>query len=73
MAKKGKSSEAEEYLSVEQAAALLGVSVPTLYSYLKEGYLASYRSGVPLVGKRRIYFKRSEVLDLKQQRELLRR
>ena len=51
-----KSSE-EDLLTRKQAADFLGVSLPTLHSWINKKWLPSYLLG----GKR--YFKKNEVLD----------
>lgn len=48
---------AEELLSRHDAAALLGVTLPTLRDYTRKGYLTGYRIGA------RVRYKRNEVLD----------
>lgn len=47
----------EELLTRQQAAALLGVTLPTLRDYTRRGYLTGYRIGT------RVRYKRNEVLD----------
>jgi citrate synthase len=47
----------EEYLTVEEAAALLGVKRETLYAYVSRGLLRSYRQGI----KRQRLYRRAEV------------
>ncbi len=46
-----------EFLTVEEAAALLGVKPATLYAYVSRGRLRSYRQGVH---RRRLY-RRDEI------------
>ena len=50
----------EEYLTVEEAAALLGVKRETLYAYVSRGLLRSYRQGI----KRQRRYRRAEVESL---------
>jgi citrate synthase len=52
--------DGEEYLDVEEAAALLGVKRETLYAYVSRGLLRSYRQGI----KRQRLYRRAEVLAL---------
>lgn len=47
----------EEYLSADEACALLGVKPATLYAYVSRGRLRSYRRGI----KRQRYYRRAEV------------
>jgi len=49
--------DGEEYLTVEEAAALLGVKRETLYAYVSRGILKSYRQGM----KRQRLYRRAEV------------
>ena len=49
--------DGEEYLTGEEAAALLGVKRETLYAYVSRGMLKSYRQGI----KRQRLYRRSEV------------
>jgi excisionase family DNA binding protein len=42
----------EQYLSVDEAIALLGVKKATLYAYVSRGLLPSFRQGV---GRQRLY------------------
>lgn len=46
-----------ELITREQTSKILGISLPTLYSWTKLGILPSYRIGT------RIRYKKSEVLD----------
>lgn len=48
---------AEELLTREQAAQLLGITLPTLRDYTRRGYVTGYRIGT------RVRYKRNEVLD----------
>ena len=48
---------AEELLTRDQAAQLLGITLPTLRDYTRRGYVAGYRIGT------RVRYKRNEVLD----------
>jgi len=52
--------EGEEYLTVDEAAALLGVKPATLYAYVSRGVLRSYRQGI----KRQRLYRRSEIEGL---------
>jgi len=49
--------DGEEFLSVDEAAALLGVKRATLYAYVSRGLLRSYRQGM----KRQRLYRRAEV------------
>lgn len=49
--------EGEEYLTVDEAARLLGVKRATLYAYVSRGLLLSYRQGM----KRQRLYRRAEV------------
>ena len=49
--------DGEEYLTVDEAARLLGVKPATLYAYVSRGILRSYRQGI----KRRRLYRRAEV------------
>ena len=48
---------AEELLTRDQAAQLLGITLPTLREYTRKGYVTGYRIGT------RVRYKRNEVLD----------
>ncbi|MBV6404639.1 MAG: hypothetical protein GFGODING_01393 [Flavobacteriales bacterium] len=48
---------AEELLTTDQTAALLGITRPTLREYRRKGYVTGYRIGT------RVRYKRNEVLD----------
>ena len=50
----------EEYLTVDEAARLLGVKRATLYAYVSRGVLRSYRQGI----KRQRLYRRSEIESL---------
>src|SRR2546423_6927299 len=50
----------EEYLTVKEAARLLGVKPATLYAYVSRGVLRSYRQGI----KRQRLYRRTEVEGL---------
>jgi excisionase family DNA binding protein len=52
--------DGEEYLTVEEAARLLGVKRATLYAYVSRGVLRSYRQGI----KRQRLYRRSEIESL---------
>jgi excisionase family DNA binding protein len=49
--------EGEEFLTVHEAARLLGVKRETLYAYVSRGILKSYRQGI----KRQRLYRRAEV------------
>ena len=49
--------DGEEYLTGDEAAALLGVKRETLYAYVSRGILKSYRQGM----KRQRLYRRAEV------------
>jgi excisionase family DNA binding protein len=49
--------DGEEFLTVEEAAARLGVKRETLYAYVSRGILKSYRQGI----KRQRLYRRAEV------------
>lgn len=50
----------EEFLTVDEACALLGVKKATLYSYVSRGLLRSYKQGI----RRQRLYKRSELEEL---------
>ena len=52
--------DGEEYLTVDEAASLLGVKPATLYAYVSRGVLRSYRQGI----KRQRLYRRSEIESL---------
>jgi citrate synthase len=52
--------DGEEYLTVDEAARLLGVKPATLYAYVSRGVLRSYRQGI----KRQRLYRRAEVEGL---------
>ena len=54
----------EEYLTADEACALLGIKAATLYAYVSRGMLASYRQGI----RRRRLYRRSDVERLLQLR-----
>ena len=54
--------DGEEYLTVDEAAALMGVKPATLYAYVSRGILRSYRQGM----KRQRLYRRAEVERLTQ-------
>lgn len=49
--------DGDEYLTVDEAAGLLGVKRATLYAYVSRGILRSYRQGM----KRQRLYRRAEV------------
>jgi citrate synthase len=54
--------DGEEYLTVEEAADVLGVKPATLYAYVSRGVLKSYRQGI----KRQRLYRRAEVEALRR-------
>ena len=50
----------EDYLTVKEAARLLGVKPATLYAYVSRGVLRSYRQGI----KRERLYRRAEIEGL---------
>ena len=52
--------DGEEYLTMKEAARLLGVKPATLYAYVSRRVLRSYRQGI----KRQRLYRRAEVDDL---------
>ena len=52
--------DGEEYLTVEEAAQLMGVKPATLYAYVSRGILRSYRQGI----KRQRLYRRADVEQL---------
>ncbi|MFN8471368.1 MAG: helix-turn-helix domain-containing protein [Anaerolineae bacterium] len=69
--------ELPEYLTVEEACALLGVKRATLYAYVSRGTLRSYKQGI----RRQRLYRRSDIealltvrpgasLDAEQENEL---
>lgn len=54
------SVDGEEYLTVKEAARLLGVKPASLYAYVSRGTLRSYRQGI----KRQRLYRRAEVEGL---------
>jgi excisionase family DNA binding protein len=52
--------DGEDYMTVKEAARLLGVKPATLYAYVSRGVLRSYRQGI----KRERLYRRAEVEDL---------
>jgi len=49
--------EGEHYLNGDEASALLGVKLATLYAYVSRGIVRSYKQGI----KRQRLYKRSEI------------
>ena len=49
--------DGDEYLTVDEAARLLGVKPATLYAYVSRGVLTSYRQGI----RRRRLYRRAEL------------
>jgi excisionase family DNA binding protein len=54
--------DGEEYLTGEEAAAVLGIKRETLYAYVSRGFLKSYRQGI----KRQRLYRQTEVASLIQ-------
>ena len=54
--------DGEEYLTVDEAARLLGIKRATLYAYVSRGVLRSYRQGI----KRQRLYRRAEITRLLQ-------
>ena len=52
--------DGEEYLTVDEAATLMGVKPATLYAYVSRGILRSYRQGI----KRQRLYRRAEIEPL---------
>ena len=52
--------DGEEYLTVDEAAQLMGVKPATVYAYVSRGILQSYRQGM----RRQRLYRRSEVEQL---------
>ena len=52
--------DGEEYLTGDEAAALMGVKRETVYAYVSRGLLKSYRQGI----KRQRLYRRAEVESL---------
>ena len=52
--------DGEEFLTVDEAARLLGVKRATLYAYVSRGVLHSYRQGI----KRQRLYRRTEIVGL---------
>ena len=52
--------DGEEFLTVDEAARLLGVKRATLYAYVSRGVLRSYRQGI----KRQRLYRRAEIEGL---------
>ena len=52
--------DGEEFLTVKEAARLMGVKPATLYAYVSRGILRSYRQGM----KRQRLYRRAEVEGL---------
>ena len=52
--------DGEEYLTVDEAAQLMGVKPATLYAYVSRGILRSYRQGI----KRQRLYRRADIEQL---------
>ncbi len=57
--------DGEEFLSAEEACALLGIKAASLYAYVSRGVLRSYRQGI----KRKRLYRREEVEQLTRLRD----
>ena len=57
--------DGEEFLTAQEACALLGVKAATLYAYVSRGLLQSYRQGI----KRMRLYRRNEVESLTRLRD----
>ena len=49
--------QGEQYLSADEASAVLGIKAATLYAYVSRGILKSYRQGI----KRQRLYRRRDV------------
>lgn len=49
--------QGEEYYTAEEACAVLGVKLATLYSYVNRGLVTSYRQGI----RRQRLYRRKEI------------
>ena len=56
--------DGEDYLTADEACALMGVKAATLYAYVSRGLLPSYRRGIQ---RRRLYRRRDveKLLELR--------
>lgn len=52
--------DGEEFLTAQEACAILGIKPATLYAYVSRGLLGSYRQGI----KRMRLYRRAEVDEL---------
>ena len=52
--------QGEEYLTVDEAAELMGVKPATLYAYVSRGIVRSYRQGM----RRQRLYRRAEIEQL---------
>jgi citrate synthase len=59
------SNDAEDFLTAEQACALLEVKPATLYAYVSRGLIQSYKQGI----RRQRYYRKSELEALLRMRE----
>ena len=57
--------EGQEFLTAEEACALLGIKHATLYTYVSRGVLKSYRQGI----KRKRLYRREDVERLTRLRD----
>ncbi len=57
--------DGEEFLTAEEACALLGIKAASLYAYVSRGVLRSYRQGI----KRKRLYRREEVEQLTRLRD----
>lgn len=51
-------SKSDQYLTRLETADLLKITLPTLHTWTKKGYLRAYR-----IGERNVYYKLAEVLS----------
>jgi citrate synthase len=58
-------TNAEDFLTAEQACALLEVKPATLYAYVSRGLIQSYKQGI----RRQRFYRKSELEDLLRMRE----
>lgn len=58
------STAAEDFLTAEQACALLEVKPATLYAYVSRGLVRSYKQGI----RRQRFYRRSELEELLRMR-----
>lgn len=56
--------DGEEFLTAQEACAILGIKPATLYAYVSRGFLQSYRQGI----KRMRLYRRDEIERLTELR-----